>query len=165
MSSQETIEDPTLYQHMLLANEFDDSIEVAEIEDNPHSIRSAIRTSESPLGCKEVSRDDEEDKGRKRGQPGHTADSAPHSKLEMVLLLVTQLDSHVTQLKERVEVTADSIEHIMKRLEELENDLTNGARKKEDPTQICQQEKGILKRVKEERDDGHQIVDSGVSET
>lgn len=77
----------------------------------------------------------------------------------MVLLLVTQLDSHVTQLKERVEVTADSIEHIMKRLEELKNDLTNDVRKKEDPTQICQQEKGVLKRVKEERDDGHQLVD------
>jgi predicted RNase H-like nuclease (RuvC/YqgF family) len=79
--------------------------------------------------------------------------------IEMALFLVTQLDSHITQLKERVEVTADSIENIMKRLEELKNDLTNDVRKKDDPTQICQQEKGILKRVKEEGDDGHQLVD------
>jgi hypothetical protein len=57
-----------------------------------------------------------------------------------VLLLVTQLDFDLTQLKERVEETADSVSHLMKCLEEL-NDLIgalgNDAGKMNDITQRC----------------------------
>ena len=53
------------------------------IEDSPRSIRSASHTSESPSECKRVSQDDDEDKGRMRGQPHHMAASASHPKLGM----------------------------------------------------------------------------------
>ncbi len=74
-------------------------------------------------------------------------------------MLVTQLDFNLTQLKERVEETANSINHVMKRLEELEDELRNDVSKTKDLTPEYRQQKGILKRVKEERDDGHQFVD------
>jgi hypothetical protein len=77
--------------------------------------------------------------------------------IERVLLSGTQLDSHLTQLQERVEETANSIKYVMKSLKELKNDLRNDVGNTEDQTQRCRQ-RGILKRV-EERDDGHQFVD------
>tara|TARA_R110002003_G_scaffold1603_2_gene23281 strand:- start:2787 stop:3053 length:267 start_codon:yes stop_codon:yes gene_type:complete len=76
-----------------------------------------------------------------------------------VLLFVTQLDLHLTQVKERAEKTADSIKHIVELLEELKDDLKNDVGKRKDTTQICGQDKGNLKRVKEEGDDRHQLVD------
>lgn len=75
-----------------------------------------------------------------------------------MLLSVTQLDSHLTQLQERVEETADSIKYVIKSLEKLKDDLRNDVGKTKDQTQRCRQ-RGILKGVKEERDDGHQFVD------
>lgn len=74
-----------------------------------------------------------------------------------MLLFVTQLDLLLTQLKERVDETANSIEHIVERLEELTDDLGEGVSKAKDLTQRCQQERGILKRVKGQRDDGYQL--------
>ena len=79
--------------------------------------------------------------------------------IERVLLLVTQLDFNLTQLEERVEETANSINHVVKRLEELKDELRNDVSKTKDLTPEYRQGKGILKRVKEERDDGHQFVD------
>jgi hypothetical protein len=58
-----------------------------------------------------------------------------------------------------VEETANSINHVMKRLGELEGELRNDLSKTKDLTPEYRQKKGILKRVKEERDDGHQFVD------
>jgi chromosome segregation ATPase len=78
-----------------------------------------------------------------------------------VLLLVTQLDFNLTQLKERVEETASNIQHAVKQLEELKDlisDLRNDAGKTNDINQRCRQERGILKRAKEERDDEYQLL-------
>jgi hypothetical protein len=80
---------------------------------------------------------------------------------ERVLLLVTQLDFNLTQLKERVEETASNFSHVVKHLEELKNligDLRNDAGKTNDITQRYGQERGLLKRAKEERDDEDQLV-------
>jgi chromosome segregation ATPase len=78
-----------------------------------------------------------------------------------VLLLVTQLDFNLTQLKERVEEAARNISHVVKYLEELKNligELRNDVGKTNDTIQRCGQERGILKRAKEERDDEYQLV-------
>jgi hypothetical protein len=80
---------------------------------------------------------------------------------ERVLLLVTQLDFNLTQLKERVEETANSVNHFVKHLEELKDligDLGNDAGTTNDIIQGCRQKRGILKRAKEDRDDGYQLV-------
>ncbi|KAF1354416.1 hypothetical protein EJ07DRAFT_168358 [Lizonia empirigonia] len=158
MNSQDTIEDPTLYQDMLPAIDSNESNEAVVIEDDPHSVQSVSHTLESPPEKKKVIRDDDENKERMRGQPRHMADSALNPKLERVLLCVTQLDLHLTQLKERVEEMANSIKHIVTCLEELKDDLRNDFSKTKDSTQRRQQEKGILKRVKGQRDDGYQPI-------
>jgi uncharacterized protein YukE len=75
-----------------------------------------------------------------------------------MLLTVTQVDSHLTQLKEGVEETANSIKYVIKSLEELKDDLRNNVGKTKDQMQRCQQ-RSILKRVKEESDDRHQLLD------
>lgn len=79
--------------------------------------------------------------------------------IERVLLSVTQLDSHLTQIKESVEETANSIKYVIKSLEKLKDDLRNDVGKTKDHKQRFRQERGILKRVKEESDDGHQLLD------
>lgn len=73
-------------------------------------------------------------------------------------MLVTQIEFHLTQLKERVEETANSINYIVKDLGELKDDLRNDVGKSKDLIQRREQKRGILKRVKEERDDGYQPV-------
>lgn len=78
-----------------------------------------------------------------------------------MLLLVTQLDFNLTQLKERVEETASNIRYAVKQLEELKDlisDLRNDAGKTNNINQRCRQERGILKRAKEERDDEYQLL-------
>jgi hypothetical protein len=78
-----------------------------------------------------------------------------------VLLLVTQLSFNTTQLKERFEETASNVSHVVKQLEELKSligDLRNDAGKTNDMNQRCGQEKGLLKRAKEERDGEDQFV-------
>jgi hypothetical protein len=80
---------------------------------------------------------------------------------ERVLLLATQLDFNLTQLKERVEENASNVSHVVKHLEELKDligDLRNDHGKTNHITQISGQLRGILKRAKEERDDEHQLV-------
>jgi hypothetical protein len=78
--------------------------------------------------------------------------------IERVLLTVTQIDSYLTQLKEGVEETANSIKYVIKSLEELKDDSRNDVGKTKDQMQGCRQ-RSILKRVKEESDDGHQPLD------
>lgn len=78
--------------------------------------------------------------------------------IERVLLIVTQVNSHLTQLKEGVEETANSIKYVIKSLEELKGDLRNDVGKTKDQMQRCRQ-RSILKRVREESDDGHQLLD------
>jgi hypothetical protein len=78
-----------------------------------------------------------------------------------VLLFVAQLDFNLTQLKERVEETASNVSHVVQQFEELKDiigDLRNDAGKTNDTTQKFGQERGILKRAKEERDDEDQLV-------
>ncbi|KZM19280.1 hypothetical protein ST47_g9577 [Ascochyta rabiei] len=83
MSSQDTIEDPTLYQDMLPAIDSNESNEAVVIEDDPHSVQSASHTLESPPENKKYIQDDEEDKERMRGQSCHIADSVLNPKLGM----------------------------------------------------------------------------------
>jgi hypothetical protein len=75
--------------------------------------------------------------------------------IEKVLLLVTQLDFHLTQLKERVEEMANNIKDVLKRLEMPRNDLKNDVDKTKGPAQKCRQERGILKTVKAEKDNNY----------
>ncbi|KAF2022946.1 hypothetical protein EK21DRAFT_105548 [Setomelanomma holmii] len=144
MNSQDTIEDPTLYQDMFTANDSDESTGAAEIENSPHSVRSASHSSQSAPECKKDAQDDRVDKGLMKGRPCRTADSYPHAELERVLLSVTQLDSHLTQLQEGVEEAANSIKYVIKSLEELKDDLRNDVGKTKDQTQRCRQRR-ILK--------------------
>jgi chromosome segregation ATPase len=79
-----------------------------------------------------------------------------------VLLLLNQLDSNLTQLKERAEEIAASISYVAKHLEDLKDlvkDLRTDVGNRKDITQRCRQERGILKRANEERDDKYQLVD------
>jgi hypothetical protein len=57
--------------------------------------------------------------------------------IERVLLIVTQVNSHLTQLKEGVEETANSIKYVIKSLEELKDDLRNDVGKRKDQMQRC----------------------------
>lgn len=57
-----------------------------------------------------------------------------------------------------MEETANSINNIVKDLDELKNDLRNDVDKPKDLIQRREQERGILKRAKEERDVGYQPV-------
>jgi chromosome segregation ATPase len=78
-----------------------------------------------------------------------------------VLLSLNQLDFNLTQLKERAEEIAASISYVAKHLEELKvlvSDLRTDIGNRTDITQRFQQERGILKRAKEERDDEYQFV-------
>lgn len=78
--------------------------------------------------------------------------------IERVLLIATQVDLHLIQLKKGAEETANSIKYVIKSLEELKDDLRNDMGKTKDQMQRCRQG-SILKRVKEESDDGHQLLD------
>jgi hypothetical protein len=81
--------------------------------------------------------------------------------IERALLVLTQLDFNLTQLKERVEATVVSIRHFAKHLEELKDlvgDSRNDVGKTKDITQRCRQEKGILKRVKGGKNEENQLV-------
>ncbi|KAF2844180.1 hypothetical protein T440DRAFT_353602, partial [Plenodomus tracheiphilus IPT5] len=151
----DTIEDPTLYQdkvsYPLPANNSGQSPEAAETKDNPHYIRSASHTSQSALEFKEDSEDDEEEKGCMRGPLHSTADSSSHPKTERALLLVTHLEVDLTQLKESVRDTANSIGYIVKDLEELKDNLRNDIDKMKDLDQRFGQKRGILKGVKRKR--------------
>lgn len=78
-----------------------------------------------------------------------------------MLLSVARLNFNLTQLKERIEETASNVSHVMNHLEELKDlisNLRNDASKTNNTPQRCRQERGILKRVKEERDDEYQLL-------
>ncbi|KAI1591661.1 BBC multi-domain protein [Pyrenophora tritici-repentis] len=154
MSSQDTIEDPTLYQDMPPADNLDNSAKAAASNDSPHPIRPAFHSSKSAPGRREDSQSNE----RMGGQPRHTAEPSPYSKLERVRLLVDQLDSTFTKLKESMEEIVNSIEYFVKHVEELNDELRNEVGKMKDITQRCQQGRGILKRVRQESDDEYQPV-------
>jgi archaellum component FlaC len=78
--------------------------------------------------------------------------------IERVLLSLTQVHSNLIQVKERVEETTNSINHAVKNLEELKDELSNDVNTTKDLTPRCRQERGILKRVREEIDDEYQRV-------
>ncbi|KAH8704298.1 hypothetical protein GQ44DRAFT_831578 [Phaeosphaeriaceae sp. PMI808] len=159
MSSQDTIEDPTLYQDKFPTNDSEKSVGAASIrEGSLNCIQSAHVSQPAP------ERKDSQDKGdkeRTEGPPHNIADPSPPSQLERVRLSVIQLGCDFTQLKERMGDTMSSISYVMTRLEELDDLLDNLRNEVDQPkgtTQRSRKERGILKRGREERDDRYQLV-------
>lgn len=71
-------------------------------------------------------------------------------------MLVSQFDNDFDQVKELIKETKSSVNHVAIRLEALSNLLDNLKNKignTKDTTQRSWKEGGILKRVREERDD------------
>ncbi|KAH8695743.1 hypothetical protein GQ44DRAFT_666502 [Phaeosphaeriaceae sp. PMI808] len=162
MSSQNTIEDPTLYQDMVCLCQCQNFSSAGVTEDIFNSIRSASLILQ-PAPERQTDSKGKGDKERIRVPPYNTADSSLHSQLERVRLLVTQLGCNFIQLKERVEETRNNISCVMTHLEELDdllNSLRNVVDKTKGTTKRSWKEGGILKRGKEGRDDGYQLRSS-----
>ncbi|KAH8727304.1 hypothetical protein GQ44DRAFT_825007 [Phaeosphaeriaceae sp. PMI808] len=161
MSSQGTIEDPTLYQDKFPTNDSEKSVGAASVtEDSLNYIQSGHVSQPAP---EHKGSQDDRDKERTEGPPHNRADLSLPSQLKRMRLSVIQLGCDFTQLKERMGKMTSSISYVMTRLEELDDildNLRNGVDQTKGTTQESRKERGVLKRVKEETDDGYRLRSS-----